>query len=223
MLALAALLERLRDDPGTVGKRYQLTVRLNPFEVDAVRAIPGVADASERYQADVADSFRLGEPLRMVAYPGDHTRFEAPPLAEGRRLRGDAEAEVGVGLADALGLRPGATFAVQTAGGGEARFRVAGDRARARARRPDRLRAAGPAARGAAGRGLDDRGAARPGADRAAVERGLAALGAPPQPVAGASTTRNAAFLGVLATVLRGVGARGRPRLPLQRSSRRSR
>ncbi len=30
MLALAALLERLRDDPGTVGKRYQLTVRLEP-------------------------------------------------------------------------------------------------------------------------------------------------------------------------------------------------
>ena len=126
MLALASLLQRLRDDPGTVGKRYELTVRLNPFEVDAVRAIPGVAGASERYQADVADSFRLGEPLRMIAYPGDHTRFEAPPLAEGRRLRGDAEAEVGVGLADALGLRPGATFAVQTEGGGEARFRVSG-------------------------------------------------------------------------------------------------
>ena len=40
MLALAALLERLRDDPGTVGKRYQLTVRLEPFMVDSVQAIP---------------------------------------------------------------------------------------------------------------------------------------------------------------------------------------
>ena len=205
MLALAALLERLRDDPGTVGKRYELTVRLNPFEVDDVRAIPGVADAAERYQADVADSFRLGEPLRMIAYPGDHTRFEAPPLAEGRRLRGDGEAEVGVGLADALGLRPGAMFAVQTAGGDEARFRVAGivraleHDGRIAYVRPPRLLAAQPDVGSTISVKLE------PGADRAAVERELEALGAPPQPVGGA-TTRNAAFLGVLATVLRGVG-----------------
>jgi putative ABC transport system permease protein len=205
MLALAALLERLRDDPGTVGKRYQLTVRLNPFDVDAVKAIPGVADAAERYQADVADSFRLGEPLRMIAYPGDHTRFEAPPLAEGRRLRDDGEVEVGVGLADALGLRPGATFAVQTEGGTEARFRVAGivralERdGRVAYARPDRLLAAQPDIGSTISVRLE------PGADRAAVERALEALGAPPQPVGGA-TTRNAAFLGVLATVLRGVG-----------------
>jgi len=205
MLALAALLERLRDDPGTVGKRYQLTVRLNPFEVDAVKAIPGVADASERYQADVADSFRLGEPLRLFAYPGDHTRFEAPPLAEGRRLRADDEAEVGVGLADALGLRPGATLAVQTEAGGEVRFRVSGvvraleHDGRVAYVRPARLLAAQPDL----GSTISVRLA--PGADRAEVERRLAALGAPPQAVGGA-TTRNAAFLGVLATVLRGVG-----------------
>ena len=205
MLALAALLDRLRDDPGAIGKRYQLTVRLNPFDVDAVKAIPGVADAAERYQADVADSFRLGEPLRMIAYPGDHTRFEAPPLAEGRRLRDASEVEVGVGLADALGLRPGATLAVQTEGGTEARFRVAGvvraleHDGRVAYVRPDRLLDAQPDV----GSTISVRLA--PGADRAAVERELEALGAPPQPVAGA-TTRNAAFLGVLATVLRGVG-----------------
>jgi ABC-type antimicrobial peptide transport system permease subunit len=205
MLALASLLERLQDDPGTVGKRYQLTVRLNPFDVGAVRAIPGVADASERYQADVADSFRLGEPLRVIAYPGDHTRFEAPPLAEGRRVRSDGEAEVGVGLADALGLRPGATFAVQGEGGIEARFRVVGV-VRALERdgriayvRPRRLLDAQPGAGSTISVRLS------PGADRAAVERDLEAMGAPPQAVGGA-TTRNAAFLGVLATVLRGVG-----------------
>ncbi len=205
MLALASLLERLQDDPGTVGKRYQLTVRLNPFDVGAVRAIPGVADASERYQADVADSFRLGEPLRVIAYPGDHTRFEAPPLAEGRRVRSDGEAEVGVGLADALGLRPGATFAVQGEGGIEARFRVVGV-VRALERdgriayvRPRRLLDAQPGAGSTISVRLS------PGADRGAVERDLEALGAPPQAVGGA-TTRNAAFLGVLATVLRGVG-----------------
>jgi ABC-type lipoprotein release transport system permease subunit len=205
MLALAALLERLRDDPGTVGKRYQLSVRLNPSEVGAVKAIPGVADASARYVAEVADSFRLGEPLRVIAYPGDHTRFEAPPLAEGRRLRGAREVEVGVGLADALGVRPGATLAVQTEAGAELRFRVAGvvraleHDGRIAYARPQRLLAAQPDAASSVSVRLD------PGADRARVERRLAALGAPPQPVGGA-TSRNAAFLGVLATVLRGVG-----------------
>ena len=205
MLALASLLVRLRDDPETVGKRYQLTVRLNPFEVDAVKRIPGVADASERYQSDVADAYRLGEPLRVVAYPGDHTRFESPPLAEGRRLRSDGEAEVGVGLADALGLRPGATLAVQGQGGDEARFRVVGV-VRALERdgriayvRPRRLLAAQPDA------GASIAVKLAPGADRAAVERDLEALGAPPQP-ATAATSRNAALLGVLATVLRAVG-----------------
>jgi hypothetical protein len=205
MLALAALLQRLRDDPGTVGKRYQLTARLTPFDLPAVKAIPGVADAAERYQADVADSFRLGEPLRMVAYPGDHTRFEAPPLAAGRRLRSDREVEVGVGLADALGLRPGATLAVQGSGGAEVRYRVSGvvraleHDGRIAYVRPDRLLDAEPGARSSISVRLD------PGADRDEVERRLQALGAPPERVGGA-TTRNAAFLGVLATVLRGVG-----------------
>ena len=201
MLALASLLERLRDDPGTVGKRYQLTVALDPSLADDVRAIPGVADAAPRYVVDAADSFRLDEPFRVVAYPGDHTRFEAPPLAAGRRLRSPDEIEVGVGLADALGLRPGSALAAQLPSGEEVRFRVAGvvraleNNGRIAWTRPDRLT------------GLEPSLAVRldGGADRPAVERELEALGAPPQPVGGA-TTRNAAFLGVLAAVLRGVG-----------------
>ena len=150
MLALASLLERLRDDPGTVGKRYQLAVALDPARSTEARAIPGVADAGERYSVDAADSFRLGEPLRIVAYPGDHTRFEAPPLAEGRRLRGPDEVEVGLGLADALGLRPGSILAAQLPEGGEARFRVVGvvraleNDGRIAWARPDRLLAADP-------------------------------------------------------------------------------
>ena len=201
MLALASLLERLRDDPGTVGKRYQLTVQLDPSAAGDVRAIPGVADVAPRYAVDAADSFRLDKPFRLVGYPGDHTRFEAPPLASGRRLRSADEVEVGVGLADALGLRPGSALAVQLPTGEEARFRVAGvvraleNDGRIAWARPDRLSGASSslAVR------LDG------GADRAAVERELEALGAPPQAVGGAST-RNAAFLGVLAAVLRGVG-----------------
>jgi ABC-type lipoprotein release transport system permease subunit len=206
MLALATLLERLRDDPATIGKRYELTVRLDPILEPDVAAIPGVADVAPRYQVEVADSFRLGEPLRLVAFPGDHTAFEAPPLAEGRRVRGPGEAEVGIGLADALGLRPGATLAVQLEGAAEVRFRVVGVvRALERDGRiayvqPDRLLDADPALGGGSLAVKLD-----PGAERAAVEDDLAALGAPPQRVA-AATTRNAAFLGVLAAVLRGVG-----------------
>ena len=183
MLALAALLERLRDDPGTIGKRYDLTVRLDPSQAGAVRRIPGVGAVGVRYQTDVADSFRLGQPLRVIAYPGDHTRFEAPPLADGRRLRTDGEAEVGVGLADALGLRPGATLAAQTQYGNEVRFRVSGivraleHDGRVAYVRPARLLAADPGVRATLSVALAS------GADRAAVERRLAEYGAPPQPV----------------------------------------
>jgi hypothetical protein len=197
MLALASLLERLRDDPGTVGKRYQLTVRMDPVDLDAVKAIPGVADAGIRYVVDATDSFRLDKPFRLVAYPGDHTRFEAPPLAAGRRVRAPGEIEVGLALADALGLRPGSTLAA----GSEARFRVVGvvraleSNGRIAWTQPDRLGDVTPSVVVR----LDG------GADRRAVERALFAVGGVPQAVGGA-TTRNAAFLGVLAAVLRGVG-----------------
>ena len=205
MLALASLLERLRDDPGTVGKRYQLTVPLDASLADRVDEIPGVADVAPRYATDGADSYRLGEPLRLVAFPGDHTEFEAPPLASGRRIRGPDEIEVGLGLADALGLRPGSTFAVQLAGGAEARFRVAGvvraleNDGRIGWVQPARLLESDPGLRPSLAVRLDG------GADRAAVSRELVELGAPPQS-ATAATTRNAQFLGVLAAVLRGVG-----------------
>jgi len=206
MLGLATLLESLRDDPGTVGKRYQLTARLPAELTPAVRAIDGVAAAAPRYAVAVADSFRLSEPLTLVGYPGDHTRFEAPPLAEGRRIRAPGEVEVGVGIADVLGLRPGSTLAVQAPSGQELRYRVTG---LVRALENDgrmayvgtqRLLAAEPAAQPAIAIALAE------DADRARIGAELQALGAPVQAVGGA-TTRNAAFLGILAAVLRGVGA----------------
>ena len=205
MLALASLLVRLRDDPGTVGKRYELTARLDPSQLPAVRALPGVRDAAPRYELDGADAFRLGQPVRLIGYPGDHTRFEAPPLASGRRLRAANEAEVGVGLADALGLRPGSTLAVQAGFGDELRLRVAGVvRALANQGRVAYVRAAPLQA---ADPGLESTLTIRldAGADRARVAAGLAGLGAPATRVRGA-TTSNAQFLGILAAVLRGVG-----------------
>jgi ABC-type lipoprotein release transport system permease subunit len=205
MLALASLLERLRDDPGTVGKRYELTVRLPDYMAPSVRSIPGVQAVGVRYAVDAADSFRLGETLKLVAFDGDHTDFEAPPLASGRRVRAADEVEVGLGLADALGLRPGSTLAAQLPSGEEVRFRVSGvvraleNDGRIAWVRSDRLVAADPRISGTLAVRL------KPGADRAEVDSRLRALGAPPQS-ASAATTRNAQFLGVLAAVLRGVG-----------------
>ena len=203
MLGLASLVAALRDDPGSVGKRYDLTARLPADRAADVRALPGVADAAPRYVAQGADSFALGEPVKLVAFPGDHTRFEDPPLDAGRRLRRSDEAEVGVGLAQALGIGVGSTLAVQLPGG-EARFRVVGtvraldDNGRVAYVRPARVLAADPGASPQIVVKLDR------GADRAAVARRVSTLGAAPAAVGGA-TTRNGAFLGTLAALLRAV------------------
>ena len=205
MLALASLLVRLRDDPGTVGKRYELSAHIDAAQLPAVRRLPGVSAAAPRYQLSGADAFRLGQPVRLIGYPGDHTQFEAPPLASGRRLRSDREAEVGRGLADALGLRPGSTLAVQSGGGDEIRLRVVGvvraleNQGRVAYTRDAPLLKAEPRLQPAIAIRLTA------GADRARVAAGLRALGAAPTPVRGA-TTSNAGFLGILAAVLRGVG-----------------
>jgi ABC-type antimicrobial peptide transport system permease subunit len=205
MLALASLLERLREDPGTVGKRYQLAVSLDQGSLGAASRLPGVDAVGQRYSVDAADSFRLGEPVRLIAYPGDHTDFEDPPLAEGRRIRGPGEVEVGLGMADALGLRPGSVLAAQIPDGGEVRFRVSGivraleNDGRIAWVRPDRLLALRPDLNPQVVVRLDS------GADPADVSRELRGIGAQLQPV-GAAQTDNAAFLAVLAAVLRGVG-----------------
>src|SRR3954464_12601895 len=126
--------------------------------------------------------------MRLIAFSGDHTRFEAPPLAEGRRLRGPGEAEVGAGLADALGLRPGSVLAAQLPAGGEVRFRVSGvvraleNGGRIAWVRPDRLLAADP------GLGSSIVIALKPGADRTALDGRLRELGAAAQRVGGATT-----------------------------------
>jgi ABC-type lipoprotein release transport system permease subunit len=206
LLALASLLQRLRDDPATLGKRYELTARLPADAASAVAAIPGVQAAAPRFSVDAVSATSLGSPLTLIAYPGDHTRFEAPPVASGRRARRPGEAEVGLGLADALGLRPGSTLAVQPAAPREARFRVVGvvralqDEGRIAYVRPERLEAAGASLGGPIVLRL------KPAADRATVARGLQALGAEADPVRGA-TGDDSGFLDVLAALLRVIAA----------------
>jgi ABC-type antimicrobial peptide transport system permease subunit len=202
LLAIASLLTTLRDDPATLGKRYQLTAGLDARHAEDVEAIPGVGDAAPRYEVDAVSATALGSPLRLIAYPGDHTRFEAPPLADGRRVRAAGEAEVGAGLADAVGLRVGSTLAVQPGVARELRFRVVGivhalqDEGRVAYVRPERLAAALPYLDGPLAVRLE------PGADRDAVRRDLAALGAEPRPVTGA-TGDDRGLLDVLAGLLR--------------------
>jgi hypothetical protein len=201
LASIASLLVTLRDDPGTLGKRYQLTARLAADRAPEARAIAGVRDAAPRYEVDAVSATALGSPLRLVAYPGDHTRFEAPVLADGRRLRSAGEAEVGAGLAEAVGLRVGSTLAVQPAAGRELRFRVVGvvralqDEGRVAYVRPRRLAAVLPFLDGPLAIRLE------PGADRDRVRRELAALGAEPSTVGGA--TSGSRLLGALAALLR--------------------
>jgi predicted lysophospholipase L1 biosynthesis ABC-type transport system permease subunit len=204
LLALATLLDRLEHDPGSVGKRYQLSVHLSEALTPSVAAIPGVAAAAPRTVVQAADSFDLGEVAKLVAYPGDHTRFEAPPLARGRRVRRPDEAEVGVGMAEAFGVDVGSTLALQLESGSEVRFRVVGvDRALDNSGRiayvqPDRLAGAGGSTTIAV--------RLRPGASEAAVRRRLTALGVAPERVGGA-TSSSAPFLGAVAALVRAIAA----------------
>jgi ABC-type lipoprotein release transport system permease subunit len=126
MLALASELKQLQSDPAALGRRYQLTAALPATAAHSVRAIPGVAGAAPRYETEAIDSYSLGETVEMIAYHGDHTAFEAPPLADGRRLSSAHEAEVGNGLAAVLGLSVGSPLRVQLSSGRELRFRVVG-------------------------------------------------------------------------------------------------
>jgi ABC-type lipoprotein release transport system permease subunit len=201
LLSLASALRTLETDPGALGKRYQLTASLPPALAPRVRAIPGVELAAPRYEVQAADSFSLGETIDVIAYPGDHTAFEAPPLVSGRRLGGSRQAEVGSGLADALGLAPGSTLALALPSGTELRLRVAGivsslDRDGRVAYIPARaLLAADPSAPSQLAVRLT------PTANPGAVTAALTALGAAPAP-ASTATSRGAALVSVLRTIL---------------------
>ena len=204
ILAVADLLVSLRDDPGTLGRRYALTVPGTARDAAAVARVPGVAAAAQRSTIEAADSFSLTQPLRVIAYPADHVAFEAAPLATGRRLRTAREVEVGLGLADALGLRPGSLLAIQSPTGRELRFRVAGvvralenDGRIVYARTAPLLRD-DPSLGGPIAVRLER------GADRGEVTRRLARAGFVGTPT-GAATLSSRSFLAVLATVLRTV------------------
>ncbi len=203
MLALASALSSLETDPQALGKHYQLTANLPASAVPRVRRIPGVQAVAPRYEEEAVDSYSLGETIDVIAYPGNHTVFEAPPLVSGTRLRGDGEAEVGLGLAQALGLSPGSTLAIELESGRELRLRVAGvvsslDHDGRVAYVPAAaLLAADPSAAG------DEHLAVvlRPGANAAAVSTALGSTSAPATGAIG----RGVPLVAVLRSILRAV------------------
>jgi ABC-type antimicrobial peptide transport system permease subunit len=211
ILTIATVLASLRTNPAAVGRRYQLSVDGPAAAAGEVARIPGISAATPRWSVEAADSFDLGEPFTLVAFGRNHTRWEAPPLAEGRRIRNDYEAEVGLGLAQALNLHPGATLAAQVPGGRELRFRVVGvdrvlqEEGRLAYVQPRRLLATGWAQSTLAVN------LAR-GADAARVESDLATRGFFGSSSGGISSdsvrgwaTRNGGFVSILVSLLRTV------------------
>ena len=201
MLSLASELSALQTDPSALGRRYQLTATLPPRAVPAVRRIPGVQDAAPRYELRSADSFSLGEVIDTIAYPGNHTTFEAPPLLSGHRLRGDDETEIGQGLAQTLGIGPGQTLALQLPNGAELRLKISGIvssldlQGRVAYVPAAALLRADPQAPSSIAVLL------HPTASMAAVEAALTRLGAVPQSAAGA-TSKSAPLVAVLRAII---------------------
>jgi ABC-type antimicrobial peptide transport system permease subunit len=204
LLALASALSALETDPGALGKRYQLTASLPATSVGSVRRVAGVQAAAPRYEVQAVDSFSLGETIDVIAYPRDHTIFEAPPLTAGHRLKGIGDAEVGAGLADALGLNPGSTLAIALPSGVELRLRVAG--IVSSLDHDGRVAYIPAAALLKADPSAPEQIAVRlyPRADETKVSDALAALGAFPAAASGA-TARGAPLVDTLRTLLRAV------------------
>jgi ABC-type lipoprotein release transport system permease subunit len=163
-----------------------------------------VQSAAPRYEVEAADSFSLGETVDVIAFRGDHTTYEAPQLVAGRRLRGRDEAEVGNGLAQALGLGPGSVLALALPNGRELRLRVAG--VVSSLDHDGRVAYAPAAALLAADPSTPSRVAIRvaPGADQSRVAEALDRLGVPPT-VASSATSRGVPLVNVLRTILRAV------------------
>jgi ABC-type lipoprotein release transport system permease subunit len=204
ILALVSELSTLETDPSALGERYALTSDAPPSYVSRVARIPGVAAAAPRYEVQAADTYALGEQVNVIGYRRDHTEFEAPPLVSGRRLTGSREAEVGEGLAEALGLADDSTLALSFPSGSELRLRVVGvvsslnHDGRVAYVPASALLRADPSAPSSIVVVL------KPNADQHAIEAAMTRAGAPPA-LANTATSRGAALVAVLRSILRAV------------------
>jgi ABC-type antimicrobial peptide transport system permease subunit len=222
ILSIATVLQNLNEQPLSVGKRYQLLVYAPSSQLEEIRRLPGVAAATPFYSLEVVDSFALDEPFTLQAFGAPPPAYEAPPLVAGHLAYKPDEAEVGLGLAEALGLHPGGVLAAQLPNGREVRFRVAGivqsleDQGRvAYVESPRLLAAWNPTGvRVPTFGGLPGQIAVKlkPGASSAAVTAALARTGKPSTSsggIAGQSVqgwaSRSSGFIGILVALLRTV------------------
>ena len=217
MLALAALLERLRDDPGTVGKRYQLTARAAP----ATRPRrPGHPRRRGRGAA-LHDRRRRLVPARRAA-AADRLPGRPHALRGAAARRGPPAARRTARWRSASGSPTRSACArarrspCRPSGGSEVALPRHRGRAGARERRPARVRAPGAAARRATPDSARHRRPA--GAGRRPRRRSSAALRRSARrrrPVGGGDHAQR----GVPRRARRRAArrrARGRPRLPLR-------
>ena len=209
MLALASLLVRLRDDPGTVGKRYELVARLPPEDAGAVRGDPRRGGR----RAALRDGRRRLVPARRAAAAD---RLSGRPhalrgaAARGRPAAADATARrrSASGSPTRSACGPGRRSPSRLPGGDGGALPRVRRRAGAGERRPARLRAPRPAPRRRPGARLR---ASRSGSRRAPTASGSCDAAEPrsARRRRGRRARRPPAtprFLGVLAGVLRGVG-----------------
>lgn len=206
MLALASALAALESDPAALGRRYQLSASLPAAAAGRVRSLAGVQAVAPRYEVSALDSFSLGEVIDVIAYPGDQTTFEDPPLVSGATARGPDQAQVGLGLAQVLGLSPGSTLALALPSGRELRVRVAG--VVSSLQHDGRVAYVPAGALLAADPGAGEQLVLRldPGASAATVTQRLGELGAGVTPAAGVAG-HGGALVAALQALLRAVAA----------------
>ncbi len=201
LIALAGTLSSLETDPQVLGKHYELTAADAPGEATRIAALPGVAAAAPRYEVHAVDGYALGELIDVVAYPGNHVPFESPALDSGRHLAGADQAEVGVGLANALGLAPGSGLLMELPNGKQLSLKVSGT---VSSLAYQGLVAYIPAAALLAADPSASENIAillKPKADQAKVISELRAIGAHPN-IASGAVARGAPLVAVLKTIL---------------------
>ena len=201
LIALAGTLSSLETDPQVLGKHYELTASDPPAEAARIATLPGVAAAAPRYEVHAVDGYSLGELIDVIAYPGNHVPFESPALDSGHHLQGDDEAEVGVGLANALGLAPGSGLLMELPNGKQLSLKVSGTVSSLAYQGlvayipASALLAADPTASQSIAILL------KPKADQATVISELRAIGAHPN-IASGAVARGAPLVAVLKTIL---------------------
>ncbi len=126
MLALAAQLSALENDPAALGRRYQLLASLPAAAAARVARAARRRAVAPRYELTAARLVLARRDDRRDRLPRRPDDLRGSAAARWRRRSAvPGEAEVGLGLAQVLGLGVGSTLALALPSGRELRLRVA--------------------------------------------------------------------------------------------------